>query len=63
MAPQIKMGDAYTIKCEVWSLGVVFYKMLYNVYPWLADNIIVLFDCMKKPLDFPPGVEVSAHFK
>lgn len=34
MSPQILLGEPYTIKCDVWSLGVVFYKMLYNIYPW-----------------------------
>lgn len=58
------MGDPYTIKCDVWSLGVVFYKMLYNLYPWQkTDNIVVLVERMKKPFDFPPNIEVSANTK
>lgn len=64
MSPQIIMGDPYTIKCDVWSLGVVFYKMLYNLYPWQkTDNIVVLIERMKKPFDFPPNVNVSPSIK
>lgn len=58
------MGDPYTIKCDVWSLGVVFYKVLYNLYPWQkTDNIMVLVDRMKKPFDFPPNIEVAEWIK
>jgi serine/threonine-protein kinase ULK/ATG1 len=64
MSPQIIMGDPYTIKCDVWSLGVVFYKMLYNIYPWQkTDNILVLIERMKKPFDFPPNIDVSPCIK
>lgn len=48
MSPQVLLGDPYTIKCDVWSLGVVFYKMLYNIYPWeKTDNLLVLTKRMK----------------
>jgi serine/threonine protein kinase len=58
------MGDPYTIKCDVWSLGVVFYKMLYNLYPWQkTDNIMILVERMKKPFDFPPNIDVSEWLK
>jgi len=60
MSPQIIMGEPYTIKCDVWSLGVVFYKMLFNLYPWeLTDNINILIDRMKKSIDFPPHIQIS----
>ena len=64
MSPQIIMGDPYTIKCDVWSLGVVFYKLLYNLYPWQkTENIMVLVERMKKPFDFPPNIVVSKWVK
>lgn len=64
MSPQIIMGEPYTIKCDVWSLGVVFYKMLYNLYPWQkTDNIMVLVERMRKPFDFPPNIEVAEWIK
>lgn len=64
MSPQIIIGDPYTIKCDVWSLGVVFYKMLFNLYPWeRTDNIMVLIERMKKPIDFPPHIKISDWLK
>ena len=64
MSPQIILGEPYTIKCDVWSLGVVFYKMLYNLYPWeKTDNIVVLTTRMKQPIDFPPHIKVSNWLK
>lgn len=64
MSPQIIIGDPYTIKCDVWSLGVVFYKLLYNLYPWeKTDNIVVLINRMKEPIDFPPHIQVSPWLK
>lgn len=64
MSPQIIIGDPYTIKCDVWSLGVVFYKMLYNLYPWeKTDNIVVLINRMKEPIIFPPHIKVSPWLK
>lgn len=64
MSPQIIMGEPYTIKCDVWSLGVVFYKMLFNLYPWeRTDNIMVLTERMKLPIDFPPHIKISSWLK
>lgn len=45
-------------------MGVVFYKMLFNLYPWQrTDNINVLTDRMKQPIDFPPHIKISAWLK
>lgn len=64
MSPQVLLGDPYTIKCDVWSLGVVFYKMLYNIYPWeKTDNIMVLTKRMKENIEFPPKPKVSDWIK
>jgi serine/threonine-protein kinase ULK/ATG1 len=60
MSPQVLLGDPYTIKCDVWSLGVVFYRMLYNIYPWeKTDNIIILMQKLKEVINFSPNIKVS----
>lgn len=28
MSPQILAGEKYSIKCDVWSLGVIFYEAI-----------------------------------
>ena len=45
-------------------MGVVFYKILYNLYSWeKTENILVLIDRMKKPIGFPPHIKVSPWLK
>lgn len=34
MSPQILAGEKYTIKTDIWSLGMVVYQMLYGKTPW-----------------------------
>ena len=61
MAPQVLAGDSYSIKCDVWSLGVMYYQILYGFLPWNEKNTLhVLLESMKNiKLDFPPSVPVT----
>jgi serine/threonine-protein kinase ULK/ATG1 len=36
MAPQIHLNQPYTSKCDIWSLGVILFRMLFREYPWQA---------------------------
>ena len=38
MAPQLLEREAYTTKCDVWSLGVITYEMIYGLSPWRAKD-------------------------
>ena len=38
MAPQILERVQYTTKCDIWSLGVIFYEMLFGYPPWKARD-------------------------
>ena len=38
MAPEILYGDVYTNKCDIWSLGCVFYEMLTGKPPFNGNN-------------------------
>ena len=39
MAPQILTGEKYGKKCDVWSLGVLFYEMVYKKPPWHGIDV------------------------
>jgi serine/threonine-protein kinase ULK/ATG1 len=34
MAPEVLNGQAYTMKADVWSLGVVLYRMIFGFCPF-----------------------------
>lgn len=36
MAPQVLEGSPFSSKCDIWSLGVMFYELLYGITPWVA---------------------------
>lgn len=38
-APQILENKEYTSKCDIWSLGILIYEMLYGKTPWIGDSI------------------------
>lgn len=34
MAPEVHKGDKYGLKADLWSLGVVYYQLIYGYYPY-----------------------------
>ncbi len=38
MSPQLLEGRDYKNKCDIWSVGMVFYEMLYGKPPWQGRN-------------------------
>jgi serine/threonine-protein kinase ULK/ATG1 len=42
MSPEILAKKEFSAKCDVWSLGMTFYEMLYGKTPWSAGNIPAL---------------------
>lgn len=38
MSPQILNKQTYTNKSDLWSIGLIFYEMIYGQTPWPANN-------------------------
>ena len=34
MAPEVHKGENYGLKADLWSLGVVYYQLIYGYYPY-----------------------------
>ena len=46
IAPEV-LKNSYTMKCDVWSMGVLMYVMLMGKYPFHASSTDELFDNIK----------------
>lgn len=38
MAPQILDKKDYSAKCDIWSLGIIFYELIHGTVPWTAKS-------------------------
>ena len=48
MSPQILNDQKFSSKCDIWSLGMMFYEMLYGKTPWTANSPYQLYQNIKK---------------
>ncbi|CAD8113336.1 unnamed protein product [Paramecium sonneborni] len=39
MSPQILKNEKYTNKCDIWSIGIILYQVLYGYTPWFETKI------------------------
>lgn len=66
MSPQVIKMEHYTSKCDIWSLGLIYYEMLFGKTPWPATNVNDLIRrTSKEPLRFPYQIflnEMSKEF-
>jgi hypothetical protein len=44
MAPEILAGEKYDNKCDLWSLGVIIYQLLFKEYPYDAETEVGLYN-------------------
>ena len=61
MAPEVYDGEQYDAKCDVWSVGIMFYDMLFKKTPWYGSSAPDLFNnnIKLKPLKFPKNTDVD----
>lgn len=47
MAPELHQGKNYTWKADLWSVGVVFYQLIYGEYPFKGEKDRQILACIK----------------
>ena len=63
MCPEILNGSTYSTKSDVWSMGVIFYQLLFSKTPHKANSLEELISKVnKKVIRFPqklttPGLQ------
>jgi serine/threonine-protein kinase ULK2 len=54
MAPEVLNGQEYDSKADIWSIGTVFYEIMFGKPPYTASNMVDLIKNIKsKPLEIP----------
>jgi serine/threonine protein kinase len=54
LAPESINDHTYSFKTDVWSFGVLMYRLMYNKFPVQAENKMELISCMpeKSPVNY-----------
>ncbi|EAR86022.1 Serine/Threonine kinase domain protein (macronuclear) [Tetrahymena thermophila SB210] len=67
MAPEILNGKQYNEKCDIWSLGVIIYQMVFGKPPFMPAkgggiNGLIR-EIQKEKFDFPDQIPISEELK
>ena len=44
MPPEALKENNYTVSCDIWAIGIIFYQLLKGVVPWRAISEQVLYE-------------------
>lgn len=54
MSPQLLSEQSYTAKCDIWSLGILLFEIIFGYGPWICRNLQAYKENVtRKPLAFP----------
>lgn len=59
MAPEVMKKEKYGLKADIWSIGVIFYEMLYGILPYEPLKTAEMYDQIIKKEIFPNGGKIN----
>jgi serine/threonine protein kinase len=59
MAPEVIAHETYTVKSDLWSLGVILYELIYQTHPYPATNYYQLTRAIKRQIEYPESPAIS----
>ena len=48
MSPEILKGEEYNYKCDIWSIGIIIYRLIYGKPPYLGEKETALINKIEK---------------
>ena len=62
MSPQLLKQENYSYKCDIWSMGVVTYELIFGKKPWTGTNVMSIESSIQNnPLTFPETIPKSVE--
>ena len=61
MSPQILSKQGYSSKCDIWSIGVIYYELLVGKHPFTARSMNDLYRAIinATEISFPQELAIS----
>ena len=47
-APELLIGDDYDYKVDLWSIGIILYRLYFNEFPFNGDTQVAIFNDIKR---------------
>ena len=47
-APELLIGDDYDYKVDLWSIGIILYRLYFNEFPYNGDTQVAIFNDIKR---------------
>lgn len=64
MCPKSLTKNEYSFKSDIWSIGALYYEMIFRITPWIADTEKQLVEKITTlSVSFPPTLSVSDESK
>jgi serine/threonine protein kinase len=66
MPPESLKFNRYSVKSDIWGMGVIAYELVYGHSPWKSLDEAKLYDLTTTvPIEslFDPNIPVSNHYK